>query len=201
MRVENWMERDFSTIDKGATVRKAKEYLEEEGTPFLIVVDEKGKFEGILDKNSLINTFGDEEIEEYLTLLPITAMENDYLEEIAMLMMDNHIPILPVVDDDEKVIGVITDFEILNALLELSGIEEHGIRITVNLKDKPGELKKVLDILSAHNLNVISVLTYRRSQSKRTVMIRVSGNSVEEIARILKANEIDYEDVSEDFQI
>ena len=199
MRVKNWMERNFSTIDKNTTVREAKEYLED--NPFLIVVDEEGRFEGILDKTSLWNTFGDEKIEEYLTLLPITAMENDYLEEVAMLMMDNHIPILPVVNDDEKVIGVITDFEILNALLELSGIEEHGVRITLNLEDKPGELKKILDILSAHSLNVISVLTYKSSEKKRTVTIRVSGNSVEEVAKIMKANEIDYEEVLEDFQL
>ncbi|WP_255327264.1 MULTISPECIES: ACT domain-containing protein [unclassified Thermotoga] len=50
-----------------------------------------------------------------------------------------------------------------------------GIRFSVLLEDKPGELRKVVDALALSNINILSVITTRSQDGKREVLIKVDA--------------------------
>ena len=50
-----------------------------------------------------------------------TISQDEFVEIAAQKMLDNEISCLPVVDDKDKVIGIITDKDIFQAFVELLG--------------------------------------------------------------------------------
>ncbi len=116
----------------------------------------------------------------------------DTLDEAAVFFLESDMEMLPVISSD-KLVGVISIFDILDAFTQMAGFGEGGIRIEVDLKDTPGSLKHVLDVLYLHSMNVLSVLIYPTEQvGNKIAVIRVEGKSVKELSRILDINEIRY---------
>ncbi len=97
---------------------------------------------------------------------------------------------LPVVRDG-KVVGVLDLFQILDAFTQMAGFGEGGIRVELELDDEPGQLKKVIDILYAHSLNILSILMHAsRKLGKKDVILRVNGKSVKDLAKIFEISDI-----------
>ncbi|MEL5940987.1 CBS domain-containing protein, partial [Tetragenococcus halophilus] len=64
-----------------------------------------------------------------------TATKELLLEEAAILMVDNNITVLPVIDKDKKVEGIITYKDIFSALIELSGYQSGGDRLVIEVDE------------------------------------------------------------------
>lgn len=83
----------------------------------------------------------------------ITVTENTPIEEAARLMADNKIGGLPVMRDG-NVVGMITETDLFRVLLEMTGAREKGVRATVLVPDRAGQLaqltKAVADMGGEH---------------------------------------------------
>ena len=64
------------------------------------------------------------------------------IEEAARIMVEHKIGCLPVMDGD-KLIGIITETDIFKTLVEVLGGQETGIRLTLRLPDRVGELARI----------------------------------------------------------
>ncbi|HAA82176.1 MAG TPA: hypothetical protein DCE06_02435, partial [Thermotoga naphthophila] len=71
--------------------------------------------------------------------------------------------------------GAVSLHDFLEALIEALAMDVPGIRFSVLLKDKPGELRKVVDALALSNINILSVITTRSQDGKREVLIKVDA--------------------------
>ena len=82
---------------------------------------------------------------------------------------------LPVVDGENKVVGVITDSDIFKVLVTITGVLSGGLQFGLELSDEPGSLKTVLDDLKANDTRILSILTnYDDAKpGKRHVYIRI----------------------------
>ena len=105
---------------------------------------------------------------------------------------------LPVLDErDNKPIGTISVFDMLDALVHLTAFEEKGVEITFLLKDIPGQLKKIVDLMYEYNINILSVLTYRKAENdQRKLFIKVNAIDVKKIKKILDENNLTIENIS-----
>lgn len=113
-----------------------------------------------------------------------TITSQKTVERAARLMNEHKIGCLPVLEDGKVVEGIITESDILDALQEMLGMPEAGIRVTVRMPDRPGEFAKLSDALAANNMGVIGIGTYpsRSRQGFWDVVLkirRVSGPDVE----------------------
>ena len=61
-----------------------------------------------------------------------------FLEEGAKLMADNEVGVLPVVDDNNKVIGIITDKDVFVAFAQIMGYRSRGTRFVVSSERRAG---------------------------------------------------------------
>lgn len=118
----------------------------------------------------------------------ITVNENKLVEEAAVLMRDHSVGALPVVNDDDRLVGIITETNIFDAFTDLMGIREHGARITVEAEDTPGTLSAVSKIISSFGVNIRRIAVYGGGGNKCNVIIRLNSTNTTEIEKALEEN-------------
>ncbi len=114
-------------------------------------------------------------VSEIMTKEVITINEKTPIEEAARIMADNKIGGLPVMSDDH-VVGMITETDLFKVFLELLGARESGLRVTLSVKDQPGELLKITQAIAALGGNFISFGQFSGADAAtRLVTFKVSG--------------------------
>jgi acetoin utilization protein AcuB len=90
-------------------------------------------------------------------------------------MHDKKISGLPVLNAQQKLVGIMTQNEVYRVLLSITGVYHGGIHMGLKLPDKRGTLKEVLDCLRGYKARVISVLTSydQVEEGFRQVFIRI----------------------------
>ena len=105
----------------------------------------------------------------------ITVGPDTPVEVAARTMADNKIGGLPVLEGG-KLVGIITETDIFKILLELMGARTSGLRVTVSLPDRKGNLAKLTQALADRDANIISLVTYAgTTASESLITIKVSG--------------------------
>jgi acetoin utilization protein AcuB len=204
MFVKSKMERNPITINPEASFYEARKLIQEEGIRHLPVVDEKGKLVGIVTDRDIreagpsdATLLSVQEINYLLGKLKVGGImtpaeklvivqPDTLIEKAVQLLHDHKIGSLPVVDGD-KLVGIITETDILELFVDVIGLNVKGTRLTMRLEDEPGTLFGVLKIFKDHNINVISIITPTLTfEGKRTVVIRIKTHEHEEVARDLE---------------
>lgn len=98
----------------------------------------------IWELNYLLNKIT---VSEVMVKNVLTVTEDTPIEQAARIMADNKIGGLPVMRDG-GVVGIITETDLFKIFLELLGAREMGIRVTVLVKENPGELAKLTKAVS-----------------------------------------------------
>ena len=174
MLVKNWMSHPPITVKQDAALQDAIELLSKHGIHMLPVVD-KDNLTGIitdldikrasasevfsLEDSKLANSILRIKIKTIMNKKPVTIIEDNTIEETAVLLFVHNISGLPVVNPGGKLVGVITKNDIFRALISLTGINKKGIQFAVRLKDRPGAIKEITDIIREHGGRVASILS------------------------------------------
>jgi acetoin utilization protein AcuB len=100
---------------------------------------------------------------------------NFTVEETAEVLLNNRISGVPVVDHRENIVGIITQSDIFRVLISLTGVGTRGIQFALLIKDKPGSIKAVADVIRDFGGRMVSILTSYdgRSEGLRKVYIRM----------------------------
>lgn len=191
MFVKHWMNTDFPSISVKATVQEALSRMREYKVDYCVTIDEEGKFTGFVYKNNIANADLESQVEDYVVFPDFFTNEDSYIEEAALTFRESHERCLAVVDQDMKVKGVITLTEVLEAFVAITAMDEPGVRVLLTLQDKPGELKKVLDVFALNNINVLAVNTIKRD-GFRSVSIKLDAREPKQIERLLKEHGLEF---------
>ncbi|HSH36431.1 CBS domain-containing protein, partial [Schnuerera sp.] len=81
--------------------------------------------------------------------------EDEYVENASYLLKEWRTPFLPVFDNMQNFVGILTHASIFNAFSEIFGLEK-GTRIVVNMLDIPGQLAKLSEVIRKENVNIIN---------------------------------------------
>ena len=169
------------------------------------VVDEHGALVGIVSERDLLHAapspatslsiwevnyllwrlkVADVMTENVLSITPDTP-----IEVAAHLMVSRKIGGLPVVDEGNRVVGVITETDIFKAFTELFAGDEHGVRIEVRVPEASGTLAKLAQAIYELGGNIRSMGTfYDTTADHRVLMIKVAG--VEQQKLIARVKEL-----------
>ncbi len=200
MQVGNWMEKDFEKIPMGLNVGKVKEILKNDRLSCGIVCD-GDKFVGIVKTGEILGIDDSQPVSDYVERVVYTLDVQDTLDEAAVFFLESDMERLPVLEDG-KIVGVLTLFQILDAFTQMAGFGEGGIRLEIELKDTPGELKRVIDVLYAHSMNILSVLIHPAKEvGKRVAILRVHGKNVKDLSKILDLNNVSYRSIIKEEEI
>ncbi len=122
---------------------------------------------------------------EVMTADPVTITPETDVEEAARIMYHRKIGALPVVDE-ERLVGIITEADILGIFIELMGVIESSSRIDVETDDSPDSLNRAAEVIRQSHGRIISVAMSAPAGHQRTYYFRLSSCDTGPIALSLK---------------
>jgi acetoin utilization protein AcuB len=169
--VEKWMTRDVITVPPHEKIIDAFELMQGRGIRHLPVVED-GELKGLVTDRDIrlalipspLSTPEDrvyhlgalERVEEIMSADLITVAPTTTIEEAAKLMAKYKIGAVPVVGQG-KLVGILTETDILCVFIEMLETIQSSSRIDVVLGDKPSALDEVYSLLQTGHAKVLSV--------------------------------------------
>ena len=152
-------------------------------------MDGDGNLVGIISEKNITSAAAHKEVSivEFALLLSkikvgddmtkevITVAVHDPVEMAARKMSDNDISILPVVDNNGKLVGVVSRSDLFRLLLELFGTRHYGIRVTFRIKDQKGVIAKLALALEKIGANIVSIGNLDSDQGYSTIIMKING--------------------------
>ena len=178
MKIKSLMIANPITITLESTIREAIELMKANGIRHLPVVSERNTLEGFVTlsdlKQGLIPSMvADVNLSDLMIKDPITVNPDDHIEVAAKLIYEHKIGGMPVVSG-AKVVGIITESDILRAFVDMMGILTSSSRVDVVIRDEPGAFKKALHIIHDHGGDIINVGITTQHTQNRTYYFRLS---------------------------
>ena len=186
MLVESMMIRDVITLSPQHTLQEALEISDKRRIRHLPVIDADGCLVGILSDRDLRSATPStlEEGEQDETVLN-TRVESimmrdviichplDFVEDAAAQMHRHRVGCLPVISHD-KLVGIITERDILHTLVEMMGVNAPTSRVEIDVPDRPGMLANLADLLRARRINASTVMVFpSEKEGHKTIVFRI----------------------------
>lgn len=120
--VAQLMTNDLATVTPDTLVEEAADIMLDQTIGSVVVVDENGELEGILTRTDFVRIVAGQKpkdqtpVSKYMTTEVVTGAAGESIREAADRMVTYGIHHLPVVDDDEGVIGIVTTTDLTGYL-------------------------------------------------------------------------------------
>lgn len=205
MFVVRRMQRNVVTISPTASLFEARERMRRRNIHQLPVTGENDKLVGIVSNRdireatlpvALLRGATEKEAEDLLketlvervmTRKVVTATLSDTLEDALVLLHDFRINSLPVLNEQGRVVGIISRSDVLKAFIDVLGIGEISSRLEVVVPDRPGGLAQIVSIIKAFNVNIASILTTGHAvEGKRAIFFRVATLNVAPLKKAIE---------------
>ena len=201
MLVARQMTKRVITIKPNESLKRARELLVKKKIRQLPVVLQ-GKLIGIVTDRDIrhaypssiaghdpdaVQKFAEKmEVASAMSVNVVTVAPHNTVDEAAKIMRDKRIGSVPVVQGD-KLIGIITKTDILDAFIELAGLDAPGYRIDLVCEDKPGVRSKVRKTVERHGGEVKWISPELDSKNgKSCLLIRVTAPAIVPIEKALR---------------
>lgn len=181
MRIRDIMTKDPITVEPNTSLPDAHRIMRQQKIRKLPVV--KGeKLVGIVTYDMVLEAspspatslsiqelhylLAEMKIEEIMDKDPVTLTPDTPFEKALALGQNDRIRGFPVVEKG-KLVGIATHGDILLLLTKTLGLQEEGVRITIEgLGDRLGELKDIISIFDRHQATVMSIMTLPKEEKK-----------------------------------
>ena len=160
------------TITADVPITEALRIMRQNQVRRLPVLDEAGKLIGIVSEKDLLYASPSPatslsiyemhymlsrlQVTELMTADPVTVTPDTLLEEAALIMADSKIGGLPVVKDG-NLVGIITETDIFKVFLELLGAREKGLRLTLRIPERMGEMARITTAIARLGGNILAL--------------------------------------------
>ena len=189
MEVKDYMSTNLITVEPTTTVMKALDLMKEHDVHRLPVV-EGDKLVGLLtaelvaqNSPSMATSLS---VHELNYLLNKTTAKDIMLKQVITVkptaVLQQGIGVLPVLESRGNLVGIITDKDIMDAFIDISGYNTPGSRLFIEInEDKPGPLEDISNVLRDNNVNVDTISVYHR-EGKVQVVLHVDSENPDEVA-------------------
>ena len=191
MKVSSVMTKNPVIIYPNDSLTDARSLMDKEHVDRLPVLDKNKNLVGILTRKDMLKagpsaatTLDVYEIGYLLSRLTvekimnkrvITVEENEVIEEAARIMVDNDIGGLPVMKGP-LLVGIITDSDLFRVFINALGARHKGVRLTLNMGEKPGQLAKLAQAIADKGGNIVAFMTSEGDDiSHRRVTLKIVG--------------------------
>lgn len=199
MSVSDFMTKSVVTVQSNTPIFDAVDLMKQHDIHRLPVVDQdklvglitegtiaeampsKATSLSVYEMNYLLNktTVADIMLKKVTTVAP-----DALLEDAISLMRGENVGVLPVLEDT-RLVGIITNNDIFDAFLKITGYHDGGTRVSIEITDDHvGVLADVTKLLAAHKMSILTVVVNRMAL-KTIVEIQVESRQVDEIKRVL----------------
>ena len=197
MLVKEFMTKDVITTSEDKNMLEVRELMRNTDKRRLPVVDDINRVRGIITDADVSRTsryeanylLGKLKVHDVMTKNVITVHEDSGVEDAAYMLYKNKINALPVVNDENKLCGIITDSDIFRAFVDIMGLARTSTRITIDVTDKVGVIADIGAMFRDNGINIISIVAKPETDVKTELTIRaeLGGKGLEIIEQLREA--------------
>lgn len=189
MKIKQYMSKDVITVSPETSVTEAVAKMESHQIHNLPVT-RKGQFVGLITQD-IIDAKSDSDatslsvyelnyilsqadVEKFMDKKVATATTEWMVEEAAEYMRANNLRVLPIVDENKTVQGIVTYKDIFKALIDLSGYTpgDKGSRIVVKVvEDRVGVLSEITKVLADASVSVSHIFVNDEDGIEITIQV------------------------------
>jgi len=202
MYVKDHMTKNPICISPDTSISKSLDLMAKNHFHRLPVVDENGKLTGLITEGLVSESSGKNQTSldifqlnyllsrtkaKEIMIKDVTTISPDvFLEEAAGAMLKAGISVLPVIDDERKVVGIITEKDIFQAFTDLLGYKHQGTRFVFQCDDRPGFFAGIAQLLADNEANMEALAVYHTKGRGTECVVKATGEiSVEKMVQIL----------------
>ena len=112
-----------------------------------------------LDMHELLFLISKIKVRDLMKKPVYTAKPDDTVEEAAARLLEKRVSGLPVLDESDRLVGIITRSDLFRVLISLSGLGKKGIQFAIQIKDMPGPIKEVRELIHEYGGRTASILS------------------------------------------
>nr|WP_312577962.1 CBS domain-containing protein [Sedimentibacter sp.] len=187
------------TLSTRDTAQKAIQTIEDNGFLSLPVFEDK-KFVGFLSKQYIYdeffksgetdyNKFFQKSVAEFITT-PLEAVKDSTpVEEAAEIFFKSKVRFLPVVDSDNRFLGILTQKVLFDVITKVFGLKD--AKLIILSSDFSGVIAKISEIIYKNGANITNIVQMDTGVMEiKEISIRLEGDNIEKIVEKLKNNGI-----------
>lgn len=155
-------------------------------------VVENEKFLGLMSEEILMHAENDNaEINEFQPgLINISVRENEHLLSVIQDTVENDLSIMPVVNEDNELLGCITKDDLLKNASEFMSLNEPGGIIVVELDPKQYSFNELSRLIESNDAQITQLNTSTDSDSGLlTATIKINKADVADVVASLQRHE------------
>ncbi len=207
MNVAKRMKRSPVFVDEGDSMKKAMDLLKEHEIRHLPVLKDGERLVGIVSERDIKQAspspataleireiyylLDKVKVKQIMTRRPYTISSLAPIEEAALIIREKKIGCLPVVDDG-KLVGILTETDIIDAFIEGMGVNGPGYRLELVLQNRPGKLLELLKLLKDFEANVVSVATAAHEDPQKIInILRIEARNYKVVKAAIKKSGFD----------
>lgn len=177
MNVGHFMTKNVITVTKNTRVTDAVDIMEKNQFHRLPVVENNQYIGIVTDKEIAENSpsnlsslsifemnylFDKMTVGEIMTRQDITVQADTLLEEAATIMKDKNVTVLPVLDEQKHIVGIVTYKDIFKALIESTGYNNSGSRFLILIdEDRIGIVAHITQTLADAGISLSHIFVHR----------------------------------------
>ncbi|WP_022656852.1 CBS and ACT domain-containing protein [uncultured Desulfovibrio sp.] len=207
MLILDWMKSNVISVPPDTSLLHCRKLFKEHQISRLPVVDADKVVVGLISTSDIkefspqrttgleilevLDMLGETMAKQIMTVDPTTINYKGTVEQAAIKMIERRVACLPVVNDEEKLVGILTEWDIFKALVSISGATiPTGVEMAFKLENRRGTLHEILDRLKEYGVRISTVLSIISDDSMRQVKIRfwsediaAEDNALEELKK------------------
>jgi len=189
--VDDVMSRPPVTIEESESIARARWLMLRNGITRLVVVDRYGRVSGVITLSDIIErlymirltrrkgyrwveseeSFLAAPVSEYMTSPPIVIASGTPLEKAVEVLLDNRISGAPVVDSNERSLGVLSGFDVLKAYAtQLKLVQPVQAKVSEVLRDEVSKLQieRLVNNYISKFSRYVNVIDFKMSVKEET---------------------------------
>ncbi|MGE5371078.1 MAG: CBS domain-containing protein [Solirubrobacterales bacterium] len=205
MKVKDRMSTNLVTISPDASAIEAWETLQSKNLNRMPIVD-RGRLLGMLTRTDFgsrrdLNLRSESATSEerrmaqkvkVRDLIPenqdlITVEQDAYIEQAAKILRDAKIGGMPVVDNDFRPVGIITQTDVFDAFLDMLAINKKGTRVTMHTTHDADNIVKVGEIVKKAGIRIENIVSTDNKDGSNDLIVRIAAVESREFVNDLKA--------------
>ena len=184
MLVKDIMTEPVVTIREDQSILEAREIMRGKRLISLPVVDDMQRVRGIITSDSSTLSryeanylLGRLKVKDVMKRSVISVEADDTIEYVAYKLYKYKVNALPVVNQENKLCGIVSRSDIFRSIVEIMGMNRNCLRITIEAPDKVGVVAEISNIMKEDGINIISLVTKQNGDGTAEVTIRAALNN------------------------
>jgi acetoin utilization protein AcuB len=201
MDVEHIMTKDVITVTPDTRVTDAVDIMEKNHFHRLPVIKEN-KYIGIVTEEEIAENspssatslsiyemnylFDKMTVGEIMREHNVTVTPDTLLETAATLMKEQNVTVLPILDNAQHIVGIVTYKDIFKALIDLSGYNDPGSRFLIYIdEDRVGVLAHITQELANADISLSHIMV-NRLENQIEITIQTDDETGDQANEVLK---------------